>query len=73
MMHSIYHVQIQKVQMGSNFDGVFLGDILVDEGREDPSTTLSRKSSARRQKAILMAFCWHADGGPTLNAGSVAL
>ena len=37
---------------------------LVDEGRKDPNTTFSGPS---------MAFCCRADGGPTLNAGLVAL
>ena len=37
---------------------------LVDEGREDPSTTISGPSSA---------FRWRADDGPTMNAGLVAL
>ena len=46
-------------QRGSN---VFL--FLVDEGREGPNTTLRGPS---------MAFRWRADGGPTLNAGLVAL
>ena len=43
-------------QRESNFDIAFL----VDEGWEDPNTTI-------------MAVCWRADDGPTLNAGSVAL
>ena len=47
-------------QRGSNFDNVFL----VDEGREDPSNTISGPSSA---------FRWRADDGPTMNAGLVAL
>ena len=41
------------VRGGPKFDNVFL----VDEGREDPNTTL----------------IWPADDGPTLNAGLVAL
>ena len=45
--------------------------LLVDEGREDPSTTISGPSSAHQQNAI-MAFPWRADDGPTLNAGLVA-
>ena len=46
---------------------------LVDEWREDPSTTISGPSSARQRNAIhLMEFCWHADDGPTLNAGLAA-
>ena len=35
-------------QRGSNFDNVFL----VDEGREDPSTTISGPSSARQRNAF---------------------
>ena len=58
-------------QRGSNFDGFF--SVLVDEGREDPITTISGPSSACQRNAILMAFHWHADGGPLLNSGSVAL
>ena len=53
---------------GSNFDNVFL----VDEGREDPNTTISGPSSARQQNAIKMVFRWCANDGPTLNAGLVA-
>ena len=43
-------------QRGSYFDKVFL----VDEGREDPNTTIS---------GSLSAFRWRADDGPPLNAG----
>ena len=56
-------------QRASNFDYFFL----VDEGREDPNTTISGPSLARQRNAILMAFRWRADDGPTLNAGFVAL
>ena len=56
-------------QRGSNFDYVFL----VDERREDPNTTKSGPSSARQRNAIYMVFRWRADGGPTVNAGLVAL
>ena len=41
---------------------------LLDEGREDPNTTLSGPSLARQGNVIKMAFCWRADDGPTLNA-----
>ena len=41
---------------------------LVDKTRGDPNTALSRPSSARQQNAIKMAFRWHADDGPTLDA-----
>ena len=46
---------------------------LVDEGRKHPNTTIRGHPSARQQNAIQMAFCWRANGGPTLNAGLVAL
>ena len=46
--------------------------MFFDEGRERSSTTISGPSSARQQNAI-MAFRWHADDGPTLNAGLVAV
>ena len=67
-------------QRGSNFD-FFLGGggggeggvfFFVGERWVDPNTTISGPSSARQQNAILMAFPWRADDGPTLNAGSVA-
>ena len=57
-------------QSGSNFDNVFF---LVDEGREDPNTTISGPSLARQRNAIYMAFRWQADDGPTFNAGLVSL
>ena len=41
---------------------------LVDEGREDPSTTISRPSLACQRNTIN----WHFSG-PTLNAGLVAV
>ena len=51
-------------QRGSNFDKFFfLFFFLIDEGREDPSTTISRPSSA---------FRWRADDGSKLDAGLVA-
>ena len=58
-------------QRGSNFDNF----LLVGEGRKAPNTctTISGPSSARQRNAIKMAFRWLADGGPTLNAGLVAL
>ena len=54
-------------ERGSNFD-VFS----VDEGCEDPITTISGRLSARQRNAIEMAFHWRADDGPTLNISSVA-
>ena len=41
---------------------------LLDEGREDPNTTLSGPSLARQGNVIKMAFRWRANDGPTLNA-----
>ena len=46
---------------------------LVDEGIEYPNTAINRPPSARQRNAIKMAFCWQAHGGPTLNAGLLAL
>ena len=43
-------------QMGSNFDNVFIFYFLVDEGREDPSTTISEPSSTRQRNAIKWRF-----------------
>ena len=40
---------------------------LVDEGREDPNTTISGPLSARQRNVIYMAFRRRADNGPTLN------
>ena len=59
-------------QRGSNFNNVVFF-FLADEGWEDPNTTISGPSSARQQNAIEMAFRWHADNDPPLNAGLVAL
>ena len=54
-------------QRGSNIRKRFiLFYFSVEEGREDPNTTISGSSSARQRNAILMAFCWRADDGPTL-------
>ena len=47
--------------------------IVVNEGREDPNTTLSRPSLARRKTPFYMAFRCRAHDGQTLNAGFVAL
>ena len=60
------YARIQKVVSFATF-------FLVDEGREDPNTTISGPSSARQRNAILMAFRWRADDGPTLNSCSVDL
>ena len=61
---------INFCQRGSNFDIVFF--FLVDEGQDDPNTTISGPSSDRQRNAIKMAFRWRANDGQTLNAGSVA-
>ena len=42
---------------------LFFVFVLVDEGREDPNTTISGPSSARQRNAILMAFRWCAGDG----------
>ena len=55
-------------QRGSKFD-IFL----VDEGIEDPKTTINGRSSARQRNAIKMAFRWRADDCTTLSTGFVAL
>ena len=64
-------------QRGSNFDNVFFSVVvvvfLVDKGRKNPDTTISRPSTARQRNAIEMAFRWRADDGQTLNAGLVSL
>ena len=52
---------------------LFYFNFLVDEEKEDLNTTKSQSSSAHQRNAIYMAFCWWADGGPTSNAGLVAL
>ena len=53
----ILHGSRKFCQRGSIF-------FLVDEGIEDPNTTINRPSSARQRNA---------DDGPTLNAGLVAV
>ena len=59
-------------QRGYNFDDVF---ILVDGGRKDPNATISRPDNHQpaTQTPFKRQFRWHADVGPTLNAGLVAL
>ena len=49
--------------MTTFFVCLFFSFFLVDEGRKDPSTTIS---------GPLMAFHWLADDAPALNAGLVA-
>ena len=46
---------------------------LVDEGRQDPNTTISGPSLARQRNAIKMAIRWRTYDGPTLNVGLLAL
>ena len=63
------HARIQKVlSEGSNFNFLLLFSFFY-EGRKDSNTTISGLSRARQRNAIQMAFCWWADGGPTVNAG----
>ena len=45
---------------------------IFDEGRKDPSNTISGPSLARQRNAILMVCRWRANYGPTLNADSLA-
>ena len=45
------------VRVGSNFGNVFF---LLDEGREDPNTTLIGPSPAHQRKTIKMVFHWRA-------------
>ena len=61
-------------QRGSNTDTVFYVFFFSLRGwREDRNATKSGISSACKRNAIEMAFRWHADKGPPLNAGLVAL
>ena len=60
-------------QMGLTLRTFVVSFFLVDEVREDPTTTKSGPSSARQQNTIEMAFLWRADNSPILNAGLVAL
>ena len=48
--------------------GPTLTMFFFDEGKEEPNITISRPLSIHQRNAILMAFCWLADVGPTLNA-----
>ena len=60
-------------QRGSNCNNVFfLSFFIFDEGRKDPSNTISGPSLARQRNAILMVCRWRANYGPTLNADSLA-
>ena len=49
----------------------FFSIFLIDEGIEDPNTTLNELSSVFQRNAVKMAFRWRADDGLTLNAGLV--
>ena len=66
-MHLSEGVQLRK----RFFFFFFFTFFQFEEG--DPNTTISGPSSVRQQNTIEMAFRWRADGGPTLNAGLVAL
>ena len=63
------HARIQSFVRGGGgatvtfFFCFFFVFVLVDEGREDPNTTISGPSSARQRNAILMAFRWCAGDG----------
>ena len=57
----------KSCQRGSN------SDVFFDEGKEDPNTTKIGPSLASQRNDIIMAFCWRAKAGPTLNVGLVAL
>ena len=63
---------IKFCQRVSNFDKAFFIFFLFDEWWDHPNTIISTQSSAHQRNAITMVFHWHADDGPTLNAGSVA-
>ena len=76
MIGGIVHVRIQKVlSEGSKFDNVsfLFYFFLIDDGIEDPNTTINGPPSARQRNAIKMAFHRRANDGPTLTAGLVAL
>ena len=47
----------------------FVVFFFVDEGRQDPNTTVRGPSSASQRNAISMAFRWRAADGTTLNDG----
>ena len=50
-----YHARIQQIfQTGSNSDIVYLGFVLVDEGREDPIIAKSWSSPARQGNVTLI-------------------
>ena len=52
---------------GGPTSATFFSVFLVDEGREDPNTTISEPSSAHQR-----TFRWRADDDQLLNAGLVA-
>ena len=49
----ILHESRKFCQRGSDFDNVFF---LVDEGRDDPNTTISGPTSARQQTSLKWSF-----------------
>ena len=63
----IQKILLEGVQLKCSFFNV------VDEGWEDPNTTISGPSSAFKEMPRKWLFRWHTDDGPTLNAGSGAL
>ena len=67
-------------QRGSNFDVFFFNfDVFfrfffsLMKGRRVQIPLLAGHHRPRQRNAIQMEFRWHADDGPTLNAGFVAL
>ena len=46
---------------------------MLSEGVVRENVTKNGPPSTHQQNAIEMAFCWHVDNGPPLNAGLVAL
>ena len=70
-METDMHRSRKFCQRGSIFDNVCLF-FLVDGRIENPQNAINGPSSAHQQNAIEMAFCWRADGGPTLNTGILA-
>ena len=60
-------------QRGPTLTLFFMCFFVLRGWREDRNATKSGPSSARQRNAIEMAFRRHADKGPPLNAGLVAL
>ena len=62
-----YHMHEPKsffLQKGPTLTTLFFINLcvfIVDEGREDPNTTINESSSALQRNAIKIAFRWFAD------------